>query len=73
MTLVAIMRDENAPHAASGAAAVELLNRGWGKSPQAVAITATYREAVLASIGSPRSLVSHQMLRPIPRLAARWG
>jgi len=36
--LVEIMRDDDAPHSAQGAAANALLDRGWGKPDQAVSV-----------------------------------
>lgn len=36
VSLVGIMRDEDAPHAARVAATKEILDRGYGKAPQSV-------------------------------------
>jgi hypothetical protein len=49
-TLVDIMVDEAAPHAARKAAASDILDRGWGRPQQAVELSGPEGEAIPHSV-----------------------
>ncbi len=67
-TLVRVMKDEEAPHAAQVQAASNILDRGWGKAAQAVELTGAEGGPVQTRIdltGAPDEVVRYLAGRAI--------